>query len=103
MSKRLERRCRWLLLAYPPDYRAAHGEEIIGTLLEAASPTQRFPSGREATGLLLGGLRTRARQASAASPPRVWTPAPCWPCCSRTSTATTPAAPPRSRGSGACG
>jgi hypothetical protein len=72
MSKRLERRYRWLLLAYPPDYRAAHGEEIIGTLLEAASPTQRSPSGREATGLLLGGLRTRARQASAASPPRVW-------------------------------
>jgi hypothetical protein len=72
MSQRLERRYRWLLLAYPPDYRAAHGEEIIGTLLEAASPTQRFPSGREATGLLLGGLRTRARQAAAASPPRVW-------------------------------
>jgi hypothetical protein len=72
MSERLERRYRRLLLAYPPDYRAAHGEEIIGTLLEAASPTQRSPSGREATGLLLGGLRTRARQAAAASPPRVW-------------------------------
>jgi hypothetical protein len=72
MSQRLGRGYRWLLLAYPPDYRAAHGEEIIGTLLEAASPTQRFPSGREATGLLLGGLRTRARQAAAASPPRLW-------------------------------
>jgi hypothetical protein len=72
MSQRLGRRYRWLLLAYPPDYRASHGEEIIGTLLEAASPTQRFPSGREATGLLLGGLRTRARQAAAASPPRLW-------------------------------
>jgi hypothetical protein len=72
MSQRLGLGYRWLLLAYPPDYRAAHGEEIIGTLLEAASPTQRFPSGREATGLLLGGLRTRARQAAAASPPRLW-------------------------------
>jgi hypothetical protein len=72
MSRRLERRYRRLLLAYPPEYRAVHGEEIIGTLLEAASPAQRFPSGREATGLLLGGLRARARQAAAASPPRVW-------------------------------
>jgi hypothetical protein len=73
MSPRLERCYRWLLLAYPPEYRAVHGEEIIGTLLEASPPTQRLPSRREATGLLLGGLRTRARQAAAASPPRVWT------------------------------
>lgn len=72
MSQRLERRYRRLLFAYPPENRAANGEEIIGTLLEAASPGQRFPSGREATGLLLGGLRARARQAAAASPPRVW-------------------------------
>lgn len=73
MSRRLERRHRWLLRAYPSGYRDAHGDEIIGTLLEAASPTQRVPSGREAVGLLLGGLRTRARQAATASPPRVWT------------------------------
>jgi hypothetical protein len=72
MSGRLERRYRWLLRAYPPGYRDAHGDEIIGTLLEAA-PARRFPWGREAAGLLLGGLRARARQAAAASPPRVWT------------------------------
>lgn len=72
MTEPLERRYRWLLFAYPPGYREAHGDEIIGTLLEAASPTQRFPSAREATGLLLGGLRTRAGQAATASPPRVW-------------------------------
>jgi hypothetical protein len=72
VSGRLERRYRWLLVTYPAAYRAAHGNEIIGTLLEAAPPTQRFPSPREAGGLLLGGLRTSARQAATAAPPRVW-------------------------------
>jgi hypothetical protein len=72
VSGRLERRYRRLLVSYPAAYRAAHGDEIIGTLLEAAPPTQRFPSPRESGGLLLGGLRTRARQAATASPPRVW-------------------------------
>ena len=72
MSGRLERRYRRLLLAYPAAYRAAHGDEIIGTLLEAAPPTQRFPVPREATGLLLGGLRSRSRLAATASPPQVW-------------------------------
>jgi hypothetical protein len=72
VSEPLERRYRWLLRAYPSRYRDTHGDELIGTLLEAASPTQRLPSGREATGLLLGGLRTRARAAATASPPRVW-------------------------------
>jgi hypothetical protein len=72
MTGRLERRYRWLLRTYPSGYRDAHGDEIVGTLLEAASPTQGLPSAREAAGLLLGGLRTRAREAAAASPPRVW-------------------------------
>jgi hypothetical protein len=73
VSGRLERRYRRLLVTYPAPYRAAHGDEIIGTLLDAAPPTQRFPAPREAGGLLLGGLRTRARQAATATPPRVWT------------------------------
>ena len=54
MSGQLRRRYQRLLFAYPTDYRAAHGEEILGTLLEAARPTQRWPSWRESTSLLLG-------------------------------------------------
>jgi hypothetical protein len=73
MSRRLRRRYQRLLVSYPTDYRAAHGEEILSTLLEAARPTQRFPSWREATSLLLGGLRMRARQAAKESPTRLWT------------------------------
>ena len=55
MSGRLRRRYERLLVTYPTGYRAAHGEEILGTLLEAAAPTQRFPSWQESTSLLLGG------------------------------------------------
>jgi hypothetical protein len=73
MSGRLRRRYQRLLVAYPTGYRAAHGDEILSTLLEAARPTQRFPSWRESTSLLLGGLRMRARQAAKESPRRLWT------------------------------
>jgi hypothetical protein len=73
MSRRLRRRYQRLLVTYPTGYRAAHGEEILSTLLEAARPTQRWPSWREATSLLLGGLRLRARQAAKESPTRLWT------------------------------
>jgi hypothetical protein len=31
----LERRCEWLLLAYPAAYRQRRGEEILGTLLRS--------------------------------------------------------------------
>jgi len=73
MSERLRRRYQRLLVTYPTDYRAVHGDEILSTLLEAAAPTQRFPSWRESTSLLLGGLRMRARQAAKESPRRLWT------------------------------
>jgi hypothetical protein len=73
MSGRLRRRYERLLFTYPTDYRAAHSEEILSTLLEAARPTQRWPSWRESTSLLLGGLRLRARQAAKQSPTRLWT------------------------------
>jgi hypothetical protein len=73
MSGRLRRRYQRLLVTYPTSYRAAHGEEILSTLLEAARPTQRFPSWRESTSLLLGGMRMRARQAAKESPRRLWT------------------------------
>jgi hypothetical protein len=55
----LQRRYRRLLWAYPKAYRAARGDEIVGTLLDAARPGQRRPGVRESSGLLLGGLRTR--------------------------------------------
>jgi hypothetical protein len=73
MSGQLRRRYERLLFTYPTGYRAAHSEEILSTLLEAARPTQRWPSWRESTSLLLGGLRLRARQAAKESPRRLWT------------------------------
>ena len=73
MSGQLRRRYERLLFTYPTGYRAAHSEEILSTLLEAARPTQRWPSWRESTSLLLGGLRLRARQAAKQSPTRLWT------------------------------
>jgi hypothetical protein len=42
----LERRCRWLLRAYPAWYRRKRGEEMLGTLLEASPPDRRWPSAR---------------------------------------------------------
>jgi hypothetical protein len=72
MSGRLRRRYQRLLFTYPSDYRRSHGEEMLSTLLEAARPDQRFPAPREAASLLLGGLRTRARQAARQSPRRLW-------------------------------
>ena len=72
MSGRLRRRYERLLFTYPSAYRRAHGEEMLGTLLEAARPDQRFPALRESASLLLGGLRTRAQQAAMQSPRRLW-------------------------------
>jgi hypothetical protein len=72
MSGRLGRRYQRLLFTYPSAYRRAHGEEMLGTLLEGARPDQRFPAPREAASLLLGGLRTRAHQAARQSPQRLW-------------------------------
>jgi hypothetical protein len=73
MNERLRRRYRRLLVVYPPAYRADRGEEILTTLTEGARPGQRFPSCREAVGLVLGGLRARARQAADDPPSRPWT------------------------------
>jgi hypothetical protein len=55
----LERRCRWLLRAYPAWYRRDRGAEMLGTLLEASRPGARWPSFRDARALVLGGLRVR--------------------------------------------
>lgn len=66
----LERRYRRLLLAYPRAYRRAHGDELLDVLLESAEPDRRVPEGREALGLLTGGLRSRLIHQATGSP---WT------------------------------
>jgi hypothetical protein len=58
----LERRCRWLLRAYPAWYRRERGDEMLGTLMEASPPGRRRPSLRDARALIMGGLRVRAGQ-----------------------------------------
>ena len=55
----LERRCRWLLRAYPAWYRRDRAAEMLGTLLEASGPGQSWPSLRDARALITGGLRAR--------------------------------------------
>lgn len=72
MSADLERRYARLLGAYPAGYRHEHQAEILATLLDSARPGQRHPSFREATALVLGGLRTRARLAARQSLWSLW-------------------------------
>ncbi|MEV5411524.1 hypothetical protein AB0K60_22135 [Thermopolyspora sp. NPDC052614] len=62
---KLEHRYRRLLFAYPPGYRAGHGDELIGTILDGTEPGRSLPSPRESAALIAGGLRTRAVQAAA--------------------------------------
>lgn len=57
---RLEARARLLLRAYPPDYRADQGQEILGTLLDGSPEGRSWPAPREAWSLVTGGLRVRA-------------------------------------------
>ena len=61
-AARLQRRYQRLLLVYPRSYRIAHGEELVGTLMEVSQPGQSVPERREVVGLFAEGLRTRARR-----------------------------------------
>jgi hypothetical protein len=63
---------RALLLAYPAAYRGERGEEIVGTLLDGARPGQRWPSPREACGLVVGGLRSRVGAATHRPARDIW-------------------------------
>jgi hypothetical protein len=56
---RLERRCRWLLFAYPAWYRRRRAREMLGTMLETSPPGGRWPSFRDTRSLVAGGLRVR--------------------------------------------
>ncbi|MFI1995491.1 hypothetical protein [Actinoplanes sp. NPDC020271] len=58
---RLERRYRWLLLAYSRRYRRRHGTEIVTTLLEMAGPDRARPSAAETWHLISSGIRQRFR------------------------------------------
>jgi hypothetical protein len=58
----LERSYRRLLRAYPAWYRRDRGEEILDTLLAVAPHGRTWPSLRDSSALILGGLRVRARQ-----------------------------------------
>jgi len=62
----LARRVALLLRAYPAAYRAERGAEMAATMLDVAAPGQRWPSLREAGGVLLGAARVRARSTSLA-------------------------------------
>ncbi len=65
----LERWYRRLLRAYPARYRADRGDEIIGTLLEAAPADRERPRLREAAALVAGGAQARAAQNQRLSAP----------------------------------
>ncbi|WP_406060288.1 GlsB/YeaQ/YmgE family stress response membrane protein [Micromonospora sp. NBC_00860] len=57
----LESRYRRLLWAYPGDYQAERGDEIVGTYLDTVDPGRRWPSPHDAVDLLGAGLRERLR------------------------------------------
>jgi hypothetical protein len=54
-----ERRCGWLLRAYPGWYRRERAGEMLDTLLAVSPPGQKWPSFRDAWSLIIGGLRVR--------------------------------------------
>ncbi len=58
----LERRCRWLLRAYPAAYRRERGDEMIGTLLETTPDGRAWPRSRDVRALAVGSLRAYAAQ-----------------------------------------
>jgi hypothetical protein len=60
----LEQRCRRLLLAYPRDYRAERGDEIVSTMLDAMPAGRRWPDPADAADVVAGGLRHRLGTAS---------------------------------------
>lgn len=65
-------RCRLLLRAYPPAYRQYRGEEILGTMLDAARPGQRWPGARDIAACATEGLRARLGTASVTSGRQAW-------------------------------
>ncbi|MEV6522963.1 hypothetical protein AB0M43_13525 [Longispora sp. NPDC051575] len=55
----LERRYRALLRAYPSEFRAEHGDQLVATLLDGARPGQTHPTLGDTADLVGSGLRRR--------------------------------------------
>lgn len=72
MTAALERRYRLLMGSYPQTWLGERGEELIGTLMEISEPGQQWPKPREASSLLLSGIRMRAGVDRLESPGQAW-------------------------------
>ena len=72
MTVALERRYRLLMRSYPQTWLGERGEQLIGTLMEISEPGQHWPKPREASSLLLSGIRVRAGVDRLESPGRAW-------------------------------
>jgi hypothetical protein len=68
----LARRYQALLRAYPKAWRDERGEEMLGTLLDAAEPGRRRPSAREAASIVGQGMLERLGLRRRRSPGAVW-------------------------------
>ena len=68
MTNRLADSYRRLLSAYPPEFRAEHGEELLGVLLSVAPDSQTRPGLRDAVDLLWNGMVLRTRRLVGAIP-----------------------------------
>ena len=68
----LARRYGALLRAYPKGWREQRGDEMLGTLLDAAEPGRRRPSVRESVSIVVQGLRERLGLRRRRSPGAVW-------------------------------
>jgi hypothetical protein len=60
-ARRLERRYRWLLLAYPRAYREATEQELLWVLLASAAEGQGWPTLADTADLLRCGVLERVR------------------------------------------
>jgi hypothetical protein len=74
MSERpeLERRYRRLLIWFPAEHRAVHGDEVTGVLLAAATPDRMRPGIRESLDLIRGAMLIRLRPGRALSDRDGW-------------------------------
>jgi hypothetical protein len=68
---RLEDSYRRLLSAYPPEFRAEHGEELLGVLLAAAPDSQTRPGFRDTVDVLWNGMVLRTRRLFGAIPAKL--------------------------------
>lgn len=62
---RYERQCRWLLHAFPPQFRQERSDDLLATLLDDAPPGARRVSVGTAVDLLASGARMRAVRSGA--------------------------------------